>query len=200
MAEVRIRELGSVPRAGYRSQGALGAFSAAALERELGRTGTLDQAEPVEHLGDEREVRSKPPQVRVVVVRHERFDTPKDLLDRRALDGHDTGADQRPVHGVDDMEPVAELVQAQRVEVQVALVARIRREEARVPVARAEEREDPEDPDQELVPRELGCRSGERVHLRPEALPRHASKRRGMDLLDLCGEKPHVGRSVRGGG
>ena len=59
-------------------------------------------------------------------------------------------------------------------------------------VARAEERDHPHEPDEELVAREAGGALRQRCHLGLEALPRDAPERRRMDLLDRGAELADV--------
>ena len=65
---------------------------------------------------------------------------------------------------------------------ELALVRRVAGEEAGVAVPRAEQRDDPQHADEELVARELRRAPGEPVHLGLEALPR----RRGTGAGWIC--------------
>ena len=84
-------------------------------------------------------MRRHPTQVRVVVARHERLHPLEGLRDGHPLDGDEARAHERAVDGVDDVHAVRELVQPQRVQVQLACMRRIAREETGVPVAWAEQ-------------------------------------------------------------
>ena len=69
---------------------------------------------------------------------------------------------------------------------------RIAREEPRVPVPRAEQRDKPKHTDEQLVAREARSAPRERVHLGLEALPRDAPKRVRVNLLDRSAELANV--------
>jgi hypothetical protein len=66
----------------------------------------------------------------------------------------------------DDVRPVRELVEPERVEVQRAPVSRVEREDPRVTIARAHERNEPHQLDEELVWREAPRPMREAVDLR----------------------------------
>jgi hypothetical protein len=118
---------------------------------------------PVEHLGDEREVRHLRAEVRLVVVRDQRADEPRDALERHTGDRDETLS---CVLTADDVRSVRELVEPERVEVQRAPVSRGEREDPRVTVARADERNEPHELDEELVRREALSPLREAVDLR----------------------------------
>ena len=124
----------------------------------------------------------------------------KTCCHRHPLDGDEAAPDERTVDGVDDVHAVGEVVQPERVQVQLTSVRRIAGEEARVPVAWAEQRDDPQQPDEQLVARDARSAARELVDLRPEALTGHAPEGCGVDLLDRCTERANVaGERHRGG-
>ena len=137
-------------------------------------------------------MRREAAEVRVVVARHERLDEIEDLRDRRSVDRDETTADERRVRGVHDVEPVGEVVEAKRVQMILASVRRIAREEPRVPVPRAEERDEPEHTDEQLVAGEARRPPCEPVHFRLEALFGDAPKRVRVNLLDRAAELANI--------
>ena len=141
------------------------------LERELGRLRPVDDPEPVENLCGEEEVRREAAAVRLVVVRHERPHPLEDLGERRAVDRDQLVTDQRPLDRVHDVDAVREVVQSDRIQMQLSSMRRVAGKQPRVPVARTEERDHPHEPDEELVARDAPRALGERVDLRLEALP-----------------------------
>ena len=91
------------------------ALSTRALERELDRTRAVGHVQPVEHLGNEREVGREPSQGGRIVVRHERTDELEHASERHALDRDQTATDDSEIAClVDDEDPVCEVVQPQR--------------------------------------------------------------------------------------
>ena len=156
--------------------------------------------EPVEHLGAEQEVRREPAEVRRVVAWHERLDSGERRLDRHALDRDEATPHERGVGRVDDVQPVRERVQPERVQMELARMGRVAGEEPGVPVPRAEERDDPHDADEELVLRERRGAPRERAHLGLEPLARDAAERVRVNLLDRLAELTNVVCRRRRGG
>ena len=81
-------------------------------------------------------------------------------------------------------------------------MCRIAREEPRVPVPRAEQRDKPKHTDEQLVAGEARSSPREPVHFRLEALLRNAPKRvrvnlldRSTELADIVGGRDGSGRS-----
>ena len=141
-------------------------------------------------------------EVRVVVARHERLDEIEDLRDRRSVDRNEATADERGVRGVHDVEPVRKVVETEWVQVELPGMRRIAREEPRVPVPRAEQRDEPKHTDEQLVAGEARSAPREPVHFRLEALFRNAPKRvrvnlldRPTELADIVGGRDGSGRS-----
>jgi hypothetical protein len=130
-------------------------------------------------------------------VRDERADELEDAFDGHALDSDQTAADESLVLRVHDEDAVGEPVQADRVQMERTDVAWVAWEEARVAVARAERRDDPENADEQLVARDRRCARRERVDLGLEALPRDVPEGRGVNPLDGVPEVANVGRGGR---
>ena len=157
----------------------------------------LGDTETVEHLGREHVVGCHPKGVPRVVGGYERPDELENAVDRNALDRDQPATDERRVPGVDDIDAVREVVEANRIEMQRLAVPRVAGEETRMAVARSEERDDPQDPDEELVARDRRCSLRQVVHLGPEALARDAAERSGWSISIEAAELAHVVRGRR---
>ena len=167
------------------------------LEREPRGTGLCGDSEPGENLGREQEVRREPEDVRGIVAGRERPNELEHPVDRGPLDRDEATAHKVLVLRVHDEHAVRELVETQRIEVELTRVRRIAGEQARVAVPWAEQRDQPEQPDEKLVPRQARRLLGQAAHLGLEPLPRDAAERIGVDLLDLLAELADVVRRGR---
>jgi hypothetical protein len=96
------------------------------------------------------------------------------------------------VLAADDVHPVRELVEPERVEVQPAPVPGVERKDPRVPVARAHECDEPHQLDQQLVGRETGCPSCEIVDLPVEPPPRDVPVGARMLTLEPLRDRAEV--------
>ena len=150
-----------------------------------------------EHLGNEREVRREPSDVGRIVMGHERADELEDTPERRTVDRNKAAADDTKIACfVDDEDPVREVVEPQRIEMQLVAMAGIEREQSRVPVPRAERCDDSEQLDEQLVPRKRRGASRKIVDLGLELLARDAAERIRMNGLDRLGDEANVTRGV----
>ncbi len=98
---------------------------------------------------------------------------------------------------VDDEEAVREVVEPERVEVDLAAVPRVEREEAGVPVPDAGERRDAHEADEELVVAQARRAPGEPLDLGPEARAGDVPEESGVRRLERLAERPHVPGGAR---
>ncbi len=176
------------------------ARAAGALEGELRRVLAVRDPQAVEHLRREQEVRREPLEVPPIVAGRKCPDLREHAIDRHSLDRDDPASYEAAIDGIDDVEAVRELVEAKRVQAQLPRVIRVAGKEPRVAVARAEERDDPQHADEELVLGDGGRTLRERVHLGRETLARDRPVRVGVDHLEGVAELADVAHCVERGG
>ncbi len=142
-------------------------------------------------------MRRERPHARLVVVRDEWPDAREQLLDRNPGDRHEPQSRQaRPAHLVHDVDAVDEVVEAQRIEVELALVL-VEGEEPRVPVPVSRQGSDPHQPDQQLVRVEARGTPRERRDLGAEAIPGDVPEQVRMEALEAGPELADVLRRSR---
>jgi hypothetical protein len=108
----RRRECSCVLPARDRGQADSHSLAVEPLETELSRPDAARDAEPVENLGHEGEVRRLAPEAGRVVTGHEGPHQLDEALDRNPLDRDQPRSDEALVSDlVDDEEPVGEVVQ-----------------------------------------------------------------------------------------
>ena len=121
-------------------------------ELELRLVRRDNHPEPVQHLGDQQELRDARGEAALVVAGDERLDKGADLVHRDSADRLHPRPDQiGAIDRVHDEEPVGELVQTHGKQAELAFVLGIERKDAAVPVALAEPGEQPHELDEPLV-------------------------------------------------
>ena len=101
-------------------------------------------------------------------------------------------ADERGLDSVHDVCAVVEGVEANRVQVELGAVLRVRREDAGVPVAVADQGRDPHQLDDELVPGQRRGSGRRALHRCLEPSARDAVERPRMELAQRLGELADV--------
>jgi hypothetical protein len=172
------------------------------LEGEAGGPDAAAEVEPVKYLRGEHEAHEAVGSRGLVVARHERSNPLLQLGGRVAVELEQLRTHEAPPpRRGDHEEPVGELVEEEREEMQHTAVGRVEREDARVAVPLAEERREAHQLDEQLVGGEPRCSGGQGVRRGLEGRFGREVERVGMDLADPLHQQPDVvcgGRAGRG--
>ena len=147
----------------------------------------------MQDLGRQQEAHETVVARRLVVARHERAHPPLEVVRGNAVEREHFRANERlPPGRGNDEEPVAELVEVEREEVQDAVVRRVEREDARVAVTLAEQAAEPHQLDQQLIGREAISASRELVRRCLEGRLRRRMERIRVSGPDSLHQQAHV--------
>ena len=189
---MRVGEPADEGRGRHRVERQLGPAATVALDRERRRPGTLEHAEPREHLRGDDVLRCETAKARRVVVRDERCDPREQRLDGDPGDRDHARTDERPVERVHHERPFRERVQAHREQVQLSPMLSVPREDPGVAVARAGERGHAHQRDQQLILVERRCRARRRVDRRREPRARDLVEHVRMNRAQLLRQRTNV--------
>jgi hypothetical protein len=172
-------------------------------EGEPGRPDAAAEAEPMQNLCGQHEAHEAVGSGRLVVARDERTNPLLQLGSRETVELEQLRTHEAPPpRRGDHEEPVGELVEKERKEVQHASVGRVEREDSGVAVSLAEQRRKAHELDEQLVGGEPRCSDGQGVCCGLEDGFGRGVERVGMDLTDPLHQQAHVVgcRRARGGG
>ena len=178
---------------GERGECHIDALAVPTLDRELHPGGVGRDAEPVQDLARDHELRQAQDQARLVVAGDERPDACGNLVDRRVLDRDQASADELRLLGRrEDEHAFGKDPDTDRQQVQRTCVGH-EREEAHVPVTLPGHRDDAQELDEQLISLELGQPLDDVVDGAAKLRTRDRMKEIRMNPLHLGRELAHVG-------